>query len=160
MVQSHAGPIGAALGQGDTVLEGLKRLQGNLFPNGMWYNTPCLESSLGMANIVQNMLIQSWTDPAKDEPGPIRIFPAIPAAWKDVEFRDLRTEGAFLVSATRTNGRTQWVRIKSLAGEPCRVRPGLGGEVRIKSARRVKLRKISPGTYEIDMKKGETVWLY
>ncbi|NQV32752.1 MAG: alpha-L-fucosidase [Phycisphaeraceae bacterium] len=160
MVQSHAGPIGAALGQGDTVLEGLKRLQGNLFPNGMWYNTPCLESSLGMANIVQNMLIQSWTDPAKDEPGPIRVFPAIPAAWKDVEFHDLRTEGAFLVSANRTNGATQWVRIKSLAGEPCRVRPGLGGEVRIKSDRKIKLRLVSPGVYEIDMKKGDTVWLY
>ncbi|MDP8232334.1 MAG: hypothetical protein P9L91_06665, partial [Candidatus Zophobacter franzmannii] len=160
MVQSHAGPIGAALGQGDTVLAGLKRLQGNLFPNGMWYNNPCLESSLGMANIVQNMLIQSWTDPAKEESGPIRIFPAVPSTWRDVEFHDLRTEGAFLVSSKRSNGQTQWVRIKSLAGEPCRVRPGLGGEVRIKSDRRIKLRQDSPGIYEIDMKKGDTVWLY
>ncbi len=161
------GPVGLAGGrtedvdvQGDTVLEGLKRLQGNLFPNGMWYNNPCLESSLGMANIVQNMLIQSWTDPAAKESGPIRIFPATPLAWEDVEFRDLRTEGAFLVSAKRTNGQTQWVRIKSLAGEPCRVRPGLGGEVRVKSNRGIELRQVSPGLYEIDMKKGDTVRLY
>ena len=159
MVQSHAGPIGAALGQGDTVLEGLKRLQGDLFPNGMWYNTPCLESSLGMANIVQNMLIQSWTDPARDEPGPIRVFPAIPSAWKDVEFHDLRTEGAFLVSAKRANGQTRWVHIKSLAGEPCRVKPGLSGDVRIRGARQHALKRISPGIYEIDMKKGDHVWL-
>jgi hypothetical protein len=33
----------------------------------------------------------------------------------DVEFRDLRAEGAFLVSAKRSGGQTLWVRIKSLA---------------------------------------------
>jgi len=160
MVQSHAGPIGAALGQGDRVLEGLKRLQGNLYPNGMWFTAPCLESSLGMANIVQNMYIQSWTDPAKEESGPIRIFPALPSTWKDVEFRDLRAEGAFLVSAKRTDGQTQWVRIKSLAGEPCRVRPGLTGEVRVKGGRQFKLVPVSPGIYQIDLKQGEDVLLY
>ena len=32
MVQTHAGPIGAALGQGDTALEGLKRLAGRPSP--------------------------------------------------------------------------------------------------------------------------------
>lgn len=106
------------------------------------------------------MLIQSWTDPAQDAPGPIRVFPAVPAAWKDVEFRDLRTEGAFLVSAKRTDGKTQWVRIKSLAGEPCRVRSGLDGDVRFKSDRKIQLRPVSPGIYEIDMKKGDTVLLY
>jgi alpha-L-fucosidase 2 len=160
MVQSHAGPIGAALGQGDTVLEGLKRLQGDLFPNGMWFANPCLESSLGMVNIVQNMLIQSWTDPAADESGPIRVFPAIPSTWKNVEFRDLRTEGAFLVSAKRTAGQTQWVRIKSLAGETCRVRPGLSGQIHIESDSQLKLKQVSPGIYEIDMKKGDEVLLY
>ena len=135
MVQSHAGPIGAALGQGDTALEGLKRLQGNLYPNGLWFRNPCIESSLGMATIVQDMLLQSWSDPAADEPGPIRVFPALPSAWKDVEFRDLRTEGAFLVSAKRTGGETEWVRIKSLAGEPCRVRPSIEGAIRLEGER-------------------------
>ncbi len=119
MVQSHVGPITTVTGQGDMALEGLKVLQADLYPNGMWFTNPCLESSLGMANIVQSMLIQSWTDPAKDESGPIRVFPALPSEWKDVEFRDLRTEGSFFVSAKRTDGKTQWVRIKSLAGEPC-----------------------------------------
>ena len=160
MVQAHAGPIGTALGRGDTVLEGLKRLQGNLYPNGMWFTAPCLESSLAMANIVQNMYIQSWTDPAKKESGPIRIFPALPSTWTDVEFRDLRTEGAFLVSAKRTAGKTQWVRIKSLAGEPCRVRPGVNGDVRISGSRQFKLKQASPGIYEIDINKGEEVMLF
>jgi len=162
MVQAHAGPIGTALGLGDQALEALKRLQDDLYPNGLWYESPCIESSLCMANIVQNMLIQSWTDPAADEPGPIRIFPAVPSAWEDIEFRDLRTEGAFLVSAKRSAGKTEWVRIKSLAGEPCRVKPGLDGEVRIKSngKREHRLIKVSPGIYKIDLKKGDEVLLY
>jgi hypothetical protein len=113
-----------------------------------------------MANIVQNMLLQSWSDPTKDEPGLIRIFPALPSAWKDVEFHDLRAEGAFLVSARRTAGKTKWVRIKSLAGEPCRLRPGLGSEVRLQSDHRIGLKQVSPGTYEIDMKKGDDALLY
>jgi hypothetical protein len=162
MVQAHAGPIGAALRLGDQALEALKRLQDDLHPNGLWYEPPCIESSLAMANIVQNMLIQSWTDPAADEPGPIRIFPAVPSGWKDIEFRDLRAEGAFLVSAKRSADKTEWVRIKSLAGEPCRVKPGLAGEVRINrnGKREHTLKKKSSGIYELDLKKGDEVLLY
>jgi hypothetical protein len=135
-------------------------LQGDLYPNGLWYESPCIESTMAAANIIQDMLIQSWSDPAKDEPGPIRIFPALPSAWKDVEFRDLRAEGAFLVSAKRTAGRTEWVRIRSLAGELCRVRSGLQGEIRLKGARGFKLQALSPGTCQIDLKQGEEVVLF
>jgi len=160
MVQAHAGPIGTAQGLGEEALVSLKRLQGDLYPNGLWYQSPCIESTLALANIIQDMFIQSWSDPAKDEFGPIRIFPATPSEWKDIEFHDLRTEGAFLVSAKRTDGKTEWVRIKSLAGEPCRVRPGISGEVRIKSKGKHTLKPVSPGIYEIDMKKGDEVFLY
>jgi len=162
MVQTHAAAIGLAIGDGDRALEGLKRLQNELHPNGLWScgGNPCIESSLSLASIIQDMLIQSWSDPAADEPGPIRIFPAVPSAWKDIEFRDLRTEGAFLVSAKRADGKTKWVRVKSLAGEPCRVRPDLDGEVRIKNDRNLKLKQVSSGIYEIDMKKGDEVLLY
>lgn len=80
--------------------------------------------------------------------------------WKDVEFHDLRTEGAFLVSAKRAGGVTKWVRVKSLAGEPCRIKPGIDGKVDIKGDRKHKLKQVSPGIYEIDMKKGDEVLLY
>jgi len=160
MVQAHAGPIGTALGLGDQALECLKQLQDDLYPNALWFDPPCIESSLGMANIIQNMLIQSWTDPAKDESGPIRIFPAIPSCWKDVEFRNLRTEGAFLVSAKRHDGKTEWVQIKSLAGEPCRVRPAMERQIRIKGNRPLDFKQVSGGIYEIDLKKGDEVFLY
>jgi len=158
MVQAHAGPIGTAQGLGDEALQSLKLLQGDLYPNGLWYESPCIESTLALANIIQDMLIQSWSDPAKEESGPIRVFPAVPSVWKDIEFRDLRAEGAFLVSAERAAGQTLWVRIKSLAGEPCRVRPGFIGECRTKS--NCKLIQLSPGVYEINLKKGDDVLLY
>ncbi len=35
MVQAHAGSINTAIGLGDLALEGLKRLQDDLYPNGM-----------------------------------------------------------------------------------------------------------------------------
>ncbi len=50
------------------------------------------------------MLLQSHS-------GTIHIFPAIPAAWKDAAFESLRAEGAFLVSARRTQGQVMEVRI-------------------------------------------------
>lgn len=159
MVQTHAAPIGANLGQSDQALLGLVRLRNNLHANGLWYSIPCIESSLGAANIVQEMLLQSWSDPAKTESGPIRVFPACPAAWKDVSFSSLRTEGAFLVSAQRKGGVTQWVRIRSLAGAPCRVKPGLPGALQVKSDRTVAFKEVSPGIYDLDLKKGEEVTL-
>ena len=160
MVQAHVGPIAAALGLGDEALDSLKRLRGDLYPNGLWYESPCIESSLAAANIIQDMLIQSWSDPTKNEPGLIRIFPALPSAWKEIEFHELRAEGAFLVSAKRTAGKTEWVRIKSLAGEPCRVRPEVGREARLRSDRQLGLKEVSPGVFEIDLKKNDEALLF
>jgi hypothetical protein len=159
MVQAHAGPIGAALGLGDETLLSLQRLQGDLYPNGLWYESPCIESTLAAANIIQDMLLQSWSDPAKEQPGPIRVFPALPSSWKDVEFRDLRAEGAFLVSAKRSNGKTQWIRIKSLAGEPCFVKHDIEGPLRIEGTISQTLEPSATGIHRIDLQKGGEVVL-
>jgi alpha-L-fucosidase 2 len=64
---------------------------------------------------LQEMLLQSWGNT-------IRIFPAAPGHWKDISFHKLRTEGAFIVSAIRKEGRTQYVSISSLAGGSCFLR--------------------------------------
>ncbi|MDT8389337.1 MAG: hypothetical protein RRC34_02390 [Lentisphaeria bacterium] len=133
MVQTHAGPMAAAIGNGDGALAGLRRIQAELERNGLWGcgGNPCIESTLGLATIIQDMLLQSWSDPALDEPGPIRVFPALPSEWQSetIEFHDLRAEGAFLVSARREGGYTQWIRIKSLAGEPCRIKTDMAAPV-------------------------------
>jgi hypothetical protein len=160
MVQAHAGPIGAALGLGDETLVSLRRLQGDLYPNGLWYESPCIESTLAVANIIQDMLLQSWSDPAKEQAGPIRVFPALPSAWKDVEFHDLRAEGAFLVSAKRADGKTLWIRIKSLAGEPCTIRHDMSGRLRIDGPRAISLEPAGPDVWRLDLRKGEEVAIY
>lgn len=159
MVQAHAGPIAAALGLGNEALDSLELLRSDLLPNGLWYASPCIESTLAAATIIQDMLVQSWSDPAKPQHGPIRIFPALPAAWKNVEFHNLRTEGAFLVSAKRENGRTRWIEIESLAGEPCLVRPNLPGPFQIVARRDPATREIEPGIFQIDLRQGETIRL-
>jgi hypothetical protein len=84
-------------------------------PNTMYIEgSPVIECSIVLARSLQDMLLQSHSNL-------IRVFPAVPAAWTNAVFHNLRAEGAFLVSAERKNGKTPWVRIKSLAGEPCRV---------------------------------------
>lgn len=116
MAASQSAPAAAALGLGNLAFERMnsilysERENEKLGLNGIYYlSTPCIETSLSYNTCVQDMLLQSWG-------GKIRIFPALPDAWKDVEFHDLRTEGAFLVSAKREQGLTRFVKIKSLKG--------------------------------------------
>lgn len=75
------------------------------------YRPFTLEGNFAFAAGVQEMLLQSHA-------GAIRIFPAIPDDWADVSFKNLRGEGAFLVSAIREDGALQSIEIKSLAGQP------------------------------------------
>lgn len=62
------------------------------------YRPFTLEGNFAFAAGIQEMLLQSHT-------GVIRIFPAIPADWKDVSFTTLRAEGGILVSAALRDGR-------------------------------------------------------
>ncbi|MCY2990342.1 MAG: hypothetical protein NTY19_21060 [Planctomycetota bacterium] len=153
MVATHAVPAAASIGDGELALSRLQKQAADLYPNGMWYSSPCLESSLSAANGIQTMLLQSWGDN-------IRIFPAMPATWPDVVYHNLRAEGAFLVSARRAGGKTQWVCIKSLAGEPCRVKPNFTGEPRIVAgAANAAIKSVGDGVYELILAKGQEVVL-
>ncbi|WP_154859608.1 glycosyl hydrolase family 95 catalytic domain-containing protein [Cyclobacterium xiamenense] len=73
------------------------------------YRPFTLEGNFAFAAGIQEMLIQSHT-------GVVKLFPAIPADWQDVSFKTLRTQGAFLVSATRENGKVDKVEIISEKG--------------------------------------------
>lgn len=133
----------ALLGDGDAALRSLNGLKPYLHQSTMYQEAgPCIETPLHAAQAIHEMLLQSHG-------GLIRVFPAVPAAWADVAFHDLRAEGAFLVSALRRAGKTRWVRIKSLAGEPCRVRPGLvDGEILELPLRRGEERLLRGGVTE------------
>jgi hypothetical protein len=122
---------------------------------------PVIETPLACAAAINEIVLQSWSmTPFGTH---IRVFPAVPDAWKDVAFEDMRAEGAFLVSASRRNGKTQFVQITSLAGAPCRVETSLEGEVIATGARPFKVTtETDPDGHRltvVDLKKGETVLL-
>jgi hypothetical protein len=64
------------------------------------------------------------------------------------------------VSARRAAGKTQFVRVKSLAGEPCRIMPGLEGKVEVSGPRPFNLKELKRGVFELDLKKGEEAVLW
>ncbi|HEX6739221.1 MAG TPA: Tat pathway signal sequence domain protein, partial [Vicinamibacteria bacterium] len=108
-----ASAISSLLGKGDDAARYLDELIGRfVLPNTMYREAgPVIETPLSAAQAVHEMLLQS-------EGGALRVFPALPASWREVAFADLRAQGAFLVSAVRREGRTACVRLTSLAGEP------------------------------------------
>ena len=73
-----------------------------------------LETGWSLAAVLMDMLLQSRR-------GLLRIFPAIPCAWREASFCGLRAEGGFLVSARLAEGAVGWVRIESELGLPCTV---------------------------------------
>jgi hypothetical protein len=84
-------------------------------PNTMYTEAgPVIETPLSAARSLQDIVLQSWG-------GTIRVFPGVPDSWKEVTIDRMRTEGAFLVSASRRDGKLQWVRVESEAGEPCHI---------------------------------------
>lgn len=116
---------------------------------------PVIESPLSFATSLHDMLLQSWG-------GKIRVFPGTPELWEDVAFDELRTEGAFLVSAKKVSGQTQFVQVKSLVGSPCLVKVDIA-EPKVyidgKKASKKLVQKTEDGFYEIDLKEGQTAVL-
>jgi len=73
------------------------------------YRPFTLEGNFAFAAGLQEMLLQSYA-------GFIEIMPAVPTEWRDISFDDLRTEGAFLVSAKKVAGQVTQVKIVSEKG--------------------------------------------
>ncbi|MBL8995117.1 MAG: hypothetical protein JNM63_17350, partial [Spirochaetia bacterium] len=144
--------MSAYLGDGDRALSLLNTLFTKYVqPNTMYRESvnPVIETPPSGARSIQEMLLQSHG-------GLLDIFPAIPGAWTNAVFRDLRAEGAFLVSGIRKNGRTVWIRIESLAGEPCLVKTDLKSP-KISSSRPLSVTQNKNGFLEIPLGKGEWI---
>jgi hypothetical protein len=146
----------STMGDGDHALTQLRAHHNNkrfVMPNTQYIEgSPVIECSLVAATALQSMMLQS-------SPDRIWIFPAMPAEWKDAVFHDLRADGAFLVSAERKAGKTRWVRIKNLGGEPCRIRPGFESTFTTSNPS-ISQKEIKPGLYEIGLVKGQEVLLF
>ena len=87
-----------------------------------------MEANCGITAGISDMLVQGWDDI-------VRVFPAVPAHWRDIAFRDLLTEGAFTVTAIRREGRTVWVKVRaSVDRKLCLRDPFAGAEVSVSGA--------------------------
>jgi hypothetical protein len=148
-----ASAISSLLGKG----EDAHRYLGDLIsrfvkPNTMYLESgPVIETPLAAAQALHEMLLQSWGDD-------LRIFPAVPAAWKEASFHDLRAQGAFLVSAARREGRTTFVRVTSLAGEPTTLRVAMN-RPEISTPRPEAVVRSAEGTFRLTLAKGESMTL-
>lgn len=146
----------AMLGDGETAYHYLDFLiqHKNVSTTTMYAEgNPVIESPLSFATCIHDMLLQSWG-------GKMRVFPATPKLWKDVAFHQLRAQGAFLISAKKLNGETEFVTIESLIGSPCRVQTDIANpiiSINGKLAEPSLVRRQNDGFYEVAIKKGESV---
>ena len=137
----------------------------NVSPTTMYAEgNPVIESPLSFATALHDMLLQSWGGPASKGSSAgastIRVFRGTPKKWADVAFKDLRTQGAFLVSAKRKAGVTQFVTVKSLTGSPCFVQTDIPSpmiSINGMPARQNQAKEGEGGVYEIALKKGDSV---
>ncbi len=144
----------AKLLRGDDALEIMGGLKSWIRPNtlyreGRW---PVIETPLSGAASLHDMVLQSWNDV-------VNVLPAVPGAWKDVSFHNLRAEGAFLVSAERRDGTTRWIHVKSLAGEPLRLRADIAPEARLSGTGAAAMRKDAAGDWTGTPPKGSELLL-
>ncbi|MDF7823600.1 hypothetical protein P4B35_06205 [Pontiellaceae bacterium B12227] len=163
---SGAAAMYALMGDGEKAaryLDTFMRMQ-ELFPKSpgkIWCTTmytetsrtqPVTETPLSLCDSMQLMLLQSWG-------GIIRVFPAVSKDWKNITFDGLLAAGGFEISAGRTDGVTQFIRIESNAGEPCLLKTDIRLE-RIEGVPESAVKSIGEGLYRIDLKKGQTVHLF
>ncbi len=136
-------------------LEGFRPYMGasTMYFEGGEAALPVMETPLHGAAAIQEMLFQSWG-------GRIRIFPAVPDAWRNISFHDLRAEGAFLASAARRDGATSWIRVRSLAGESCLLETDMKNPRGLKNGKRIELRRKAGGLLELPIAEGEEITLF
>ncbi len=110
----------------------------------------------GLANALNEMLLQSHS-------GVIQVFPAVPRSWKNACFAGFRARGAFLVSALRSAGRTQWVSLMSEnGGRAVLANPwhAIGAHALVRTPdgkeRKLVLKTDRNGRLILDLKKGDT----
>ena len=109
------------------------------------YRPFTLEGNFAFAAGVQEMLLQSHT-------GVIRVFPAIPSAWQEASFENLRAQGAFLVSATMKEGQVSELRIRAEQGGRLRLMLPASLVHAVKDGA-----SLNGELFETDMQKGEEI---
>ncbi|RPE12820.1 hypothetical protein EGT74_04555 [Chitinophaga lutea] len=96
----------------DTILQKLRDYTLHTYPNGFQLNNPHgIENCSTVPNTINEMLCMS-------NQHVLRVFAVWPRE-KDCSFTNIRSEGAFLVSAALKNGVVQYVKVVSEKGRDC-----------------------------------------
>ncbi len=154
-MNTGAASISALHHKGNNAIYYLNNLLDNHIPPNTFYREagPVIETPLSAVASINEMMLQSYD-------GEIHVFPAVPDVWKEVSFQNLRTEGAFLVTAKRARGKAVYVKIKSLAGGSFKLTIGSPGlDYRPKVASGAKVTKRTDGSWDISIPKGKSVEL-
>jgi len=117
--------------------------------SGFTYRPFTLEGNFAFAQGVQELLVQSRN-------GYIQVLPAVPQSWANVSFKDLRTEGAFLVSAAKENGVPAKVKIYAEKGGLLRVKLPFKTYI-VKDVPAASVKMGDDGIAEIKLKPKQTV---
>ncbi|WP_370936357.1 hypothetical protein [Amycolatopsis sp. cg13] len=111
-----------------------------------------IESPITAAQSVVDMVLQG-------SGGVVKAFPSVSAKWPDASIAGLRTEGAFLVDASRRRGATEFVRVRSEAGAPLVLDHGIDGDIDVRDewGRRLSWRPVGPRRITLELRRGGTV---
>lgn len=147
--------IYAMMGKGNAARDYLNQLLDKFVqPNTMYLESgPVIETPLAAAASIQELYLQYFDNTA-------RVFPAVPSDWNNAAFQNLRTEGAFLLSAVRKEGKTRWVRIESLNGGTLNLKAGFDLTPKLKAPHAVKRLDKGNGVCSLTMPKGSLAILY